>query len=72
MACRRASMARETINAIIRNAQPPMLRLTNENDELLLAGATLKPITSSTQAIAATMNGARALRWNTVTPTARK
>ena len=65
-------MARETISAIIRKAQPPMVRLTNENDELLLAGATLKPITSRTQAIIATTNGARALRWNTVTPTARK
>jgi hypothetical protein len=72
MAWRRAWIARETISAIIRKAKPPMLRLTNENAELELAGATLKPMTSRMQDSTATTNGARALRWNTVTPTARK
>ncbi|MNV40886.1 hypothetical protein D3C71_1325050 [compost metagenome] len=40
-ASRRAPMAFITVSAIIRKATPPMLRLTKENAELLLDGATL-------------------------------
>ena len=58
-------IARETISAIIRKAQPPMVRLTKENAELELAGATLKPMTSRRQDSRATTNGARALRAGT-------
>jgi len=41
IASRRAVIARETISAIIRKPTAPMVRLTKEKEELVLAGATL-------------------------------
>ncbi len=42
-----------------RKHRPPKVRLTAENEELVLAGATWKPIATSTQASTATSSGTR-------------